>query len=363
MLYCYPIDVTGCGSYRLQFVVDALPDDLRARTTVIRPGADGGLEAHLRNDEVHRVDIPSDCTGVVLQRPTNYTLVSCIPYIQRAGLPVIIDIDDDLAAANPRHPVWYALHPRPGVGAPDQDWNLVVKACKAADLVTVSTPLLLDKYAAHGRGCLLRNCVPERFFTVEAQDPVQAMLPHVGWAGGMLGHPDDLTALGPALAQLRQCTGTESVPVRIIGPRVDPEIIKVAPRFDPARTLGVPEHSIEYTGSIPFTQWIANVKTIHTGIAPLYWERFNFAKSWLKPLEYSAAGVPFVATPTPEYEALGAGLLARKPQHWKAHLRRLLTDALLRYEEIERNLAIAREHTYERHWKQWWTAWESVGAV
>jgi glycosyltransferase involved in cell wall biosynthesis len=305
------------------------------------------------------VDIPSDCTGVVLQRPTNYTLVSCIPFIRQAGLPVIVDVDDDLAAANPRHPVWYALHPRPGVGAPDQDWNLVIEACRQASLVTVSTPQLLQKYARHGRGHLLRNCVPERFFDIPV-NPEYAdtmMIPHVGWAGGMLGHPDDLSALGPALAQLRSSLNVE---VRIVGPRPPDNIIAAAPRFDPQRTLGVP---VEYTGSIPFHEWIAHVKSIHTGIAPLKLERFNLAKSWLKPLEYSAAGVPFVSTPTPEYQALGAGLFARKPQHWKAHLRRLLTDPLVRYQEIERNQAIARQHTYERRWKDWWTAWESVGAV
>jgi hypothetical protein len=44
------------------------------------------------------------------------------------------------------------------------------------------------------------------------------------------------------------------------------------------------------------------------------------AKSNIKGLEYAAAGIPFVASPTPSYLELkedGIGLVARKRRHWK----------------------------------------------
>jgi glycosyltransferase involved in cell wall biosynthesis len=377
-LYCYPMDFTGCGSYRCTFVVDALPSDVRAKVRVVPPGSDDPLiYADVVNDVVKDVVAPDDCTGVLLQRPSNHTLVACIPYLQRQGIPVIVDVDDDLGALNPRHPVWYALHPRPGVGAPDQDWHEVEQACRTATLVTVSTPALLEKYAAHGRGALLRNCVPERYFEpgiddtpaatadevpegakpAGRPDSSQAVVPHIGWAGGIFGHPDDLRPLGAAMAEVcrRQAVG-----FRVVGPP-PPDWALGLPAYDVRRLVGVAPS--EFVGSIPFPYWMAHVRTIHTGIAPLNWERFNLAKSWLKPLEYAAAGVPFVATETPEYLRLGAGLLARKPREWKACLTRLLIDPLLRSEEVERNASIARQHTYERHAMRWVEAWDSVGAL
>jgi hypothetical protein len=41
---------------------------------------------------------------------------------------------------------------------------------------------------------------------------------------------------------------------------------------------------------------------IHVGLVPLTRGPFNEAKSYLKGLEYAAAGIPFIATPTEEYQ-------------------------------------------------------------
>ena len=60
---------------------------------------------------------------------------------------------------------------------------------------------------------------------------------------------------------------------------------------------------------------------------------FNAAKSFIKGLEYSAAGLPFVAAPAPEYvrfnEEQGVGFIAydNKAKHWIKHLKALVNDA------------------------------------
>jgi hypothetical protein len=60
------------------------------------------------------------------------------------------------------------------------------------------------------------------------------------------------------------------------------------------------------------------------GIVPLNNTPFNMAKSDIKGLEYSAAGIPFVAQNLPAYESLHknnkVGLVAKKPADWIKHL-------------------------------------------
>ena len=69
---------------------------------------------------------------------------------------------------------------------------------------------------------------------------------------------------------------------------------------------------------------------LSVGLVPLIDSPFNRAKSWLKGIEYAALGVPFVASPLPEYRKLadlGAGVLADSPQEWYEAIDMLLTDA------------------------------------
>ncbi len=64
------------------------------------------------------------------------------------------------------------------------------------------------------------------------------------------------------------------------------------------------------------------------GLVPLSSASFNEAKSAIKGMEYAASGIPFVASPSPEYrwlqETHDLGLVARKPAQWTKHLERLV---------------------------------------
>ena len=100
------------------------------------------------------------------------------------------------------------------------------------------------------------------------------------------------------------------------------------------------------------------------GIAPLRVDRFNTAKSWLKPLEYSARGVFCVRARTEEYERLGLGLPARSPKDWARWLTVGVQDADRRREiaAAAREDVLAHhltEHTAERWAAAWWSAREN----
>ena len=89
---------------------------------------------------------------------------------------------------------------------------------------------------------------------------------------------------------------------------------------------------------------------------PLSRNDFNEAKSCLKGLEYAAAGIPFIATPTGEYRWLaeqGVGRLAETPEEWTHHLDEL-RNIDVRMEEAERQRKIVEEKFTMDHRGQEW---------
>jgi hypothetical protein len=151
--------------------------------------------------------------------------------------------------------------------------------------------------------------------------------PHVAWPVSIGTHPDDGPEVHNSLARLR-------LPVRVVGP----------PNPRGKAALGVEPL---YDGEVPFEDWIPRLMTIHTGIAPLNSSPFSHAKSALKPLELSVAGVPFVRSRTPEFEFVGAGLPAQGKKEWYKQLQRLTQDEALRTDEAHRNFSIAQDNRYD----------------
>jgi hypothetical protein len=84
--------------------------------------------------------------------------------------------------------------------------------------------------------------------------------------------------------------------------------------------------------------------------------------SWIKGLEYAAAGIPFVAQRTAEYEALGAGLLASNGKEWRACLDRL-RDPRERAVQRERGLEAARANDLRRRGREWEEAYAGLLAA
>jgi glycosyltransferase involved in cell wall biosynthesis len=113
-------------------------------------------------------------------------------------------------------------------------------------------------------------------------------------------------------------------------------------------------------GPVSIEEWPRAVASLGVGIAPLADTKFNRAKSWLKPLEMSATGVPWVASPRAEYQrlhALGAGVLADRPRAWHRELRRLRESPALRAEMSEAGRAVAAQLRLRDNAWRWHEAW------
>lgn len=342
--YVYPADNYGCGAYRLTWPAMAL--QAQGHTVhIIPPQAQTGIggEVDPQTGRLLNVYVPPDADVVVLQRVTLDQLGQAIPMLRRRGIGVVVDMDDDLTKINPSNVAFRGLHPKTGRSV-QHNWTNATRACLDATLVTVSTPALLKVYAPHGRGLVLPNRIPARFLTVAHVDSER-----FGWPGSTHSHPADLQVIGPAAARLMR----DGFSYWGIGPSEGlRQALGIAPNEDV---------DLEVSGSVELERWADAIATLGVGMAPLADTKFNEAKSWLKPLEMSAAGVPWVASPRAEYLSFqrqyGVGLMASKPQDWYRQLKRLLTDSELRTEQSEAGRAAGMANTIEEHAWRWAEAW------
>lgn len=342
-VYVYPADENGCGYYRLIWPAREVAA-LGVNVKVVMPKERNNLQAVMDGDKVVDVIIPEDADVIVLQRVSHYYLSQAIPIIRAKGVAVVVDMDDDLSNIHPHNPAWVNFHPRSGIpGSPvaQHNWHNAQLSCDYASLVTVSSDRLLHRYARHGRGVVIRNCVPESYFNVEHTDSRT-----YGWGGSLASHPDDLLEMGYVPRQLQRM----GMQFHIIG---DPGGIK--------KTLGLDDEPTA-TGIVSIEEWPVALSRLGVGVAPLTKSVFNQAKSWLKPLEMAAVGVPMVMSPRHEYQLFydmfDVGFIARKPIQWERYIRNLVNDDAMRVELSAKWRNAVRHWTYTQEAHQWLAAWQ-----
>jgi len=308
----------------------------RGLTTTMRPSSGGG-EPVVTDVDAQGADV------VVLQLPKTAQMLQCMQVLQDQGVAVVVEMDDLLAGVAYGSLAYGALV-REGMG------RQALQCARAADLVTTTTPALLQEYAPHGRGVVVPNAIPRR---IAALPPAYERTPDVvtvGWSGSVMGHPYDLQEMGSGLQQALDNTSGRS------------RFLILGQKADARDRLRLAEEPVE----VP---WIHDVDGYTTavgevfdiGVAPLRIDRFNTCKSWLKNLEYAARGVFCVRSPSAEYERLGLGRRAKAPKDWAKALTTAIKDPDLRREQAARDRAVVLEkHLTEHTAPQWVAAWEQA---
>jgi glycosyltransferase involved in cell wall biosynthesis len=334
-------DNGGCGLYRLR-----APAEEAAKLGVditVESGLD--VTAFTDSDGMVTVEeIKADVDLIICQRPLDNSMTAVIKQAKRQGIATMVEIDDDFSTVHTRNVAHGAMI---GKTAGHQ-W--VETAASIADHVSISTPQLA-KYARHGRYSVLRNCVPTSIFDTPKQKSNQTW-PRLGWTGTVQTHPTDLLETKGRVAEVLKTNG---LPFNVIG---DGEQVATHLRL-------APETEVYATGWVELEMYYQYLYSfIDIGIVPLELSPFNQAKSALKGLEYAALGIPFVASPTREYERLeayGIGKTAQNPGEWRKHLQRMI-DRPAETERIakESRDRIEAEHTYRVNAPQWIEAWEKA---
>jgi hypothetical protein len=301
-----------------------------------------------RTDTVADVTIPDGYDVVVLQRVTHKYLTQAIDIIRAKGVAVVIDIDDDLSVIHPDNPAWTMLHPRHDeqyVGKSwKHSWRNLGEACRKATLVVCTTPALAKRYGASGNAVVIPNYLASHYYGI-AHDDSELL----GWPASLQSHPNDPGVVGNAVARLINAGHRFHV---------------LATASGVASAFGTTDDRVTHAADlISLEDWPMRVSQLGVGIAPLADTKFNAAKSYLKPLEMSAVGVPWVGSPRAEYRRLhqlGCGLLADRPKDWYRVLRSLLTDASRRAELSDAGRDVAAQLRLEDHAWRWWEAWSDA---
>jgi glycosyltransferase involved in cell wall biosynthesis len=265
---------------------------------------------------------------IFLQRHMEQKVINAVKQAINVGQFVINDVDDWFWGLHDENQAKDLVDPFKN---PTSNIDHYKKILEASSLVTVSTPFLLEQMQEWGFPCrLVENSVSFHMFGMRRP---RTGRPIVGWAGSTAHRSGDLQILQKPFDALKKLvrfhhTGhNSSYPWFADVVQLSRSDVSVSPMVGPT----------EYPKSLLFD----------IGVVPLSKHEFNDAKSWIKGLEYAAAGIPFIASPAREYVRLckeyGIGRIARTHKEWVAHVEEL-SDPDIRQQEAQRQRAIIETH-------------------
>jgi hypothetical protein len=185
-----------------------------------------------------------------------------------------------------------------------------------SDLVICSTPFLKRKLEGKVRTIVIPNFIDMASWT--PRTAYEGRKPVFGWVGSTSFHSGSLGVLrgviGPFMEEHGLCFHHSGVGQS----ECRPDLV-----------FGSVPNSSDELGISPLRMTISEPCNIHeypklfgpieVGVVPLADNSFNQGKSWLKGLQFAAAGIPFAASPTESYKALaqhGIGRTCKRPSDW-----------------------------------------------
>ncbi len=274
----------------------------------------------------------------VFRMASSSTAEALLQRLAALGKVGLVDVDDNVRTVPFYNPKFRVFRERGGRA-------LRLERCvRAADGVIVSTPELAELLTPLNPNTFpLPNCV-------DLEDPVWNPRVErvgnrvtVGWAGSPT-HLEDFRPLVPVLEAV--CRRYPQVRVAVGGPRDVFDLL-----------ANIPEGQKEYLPPVPFRKYPEMLARFDIGLVPLLDNSFNRCKSDLKGLEYSALGIPFLASPLPAYTRLVRdgenGFLCPNRRAWFGRLCRLVEDEGLRRRMGEKAREMLADRMYERYAPLW----------
>lgn len=336
-----PLEPNGCAYYRCYLPsLELQKNNWSVGTAMPEFHPDHGFGAFLDRDTVHfGWDI------VVFKLVMLGSVADILESKNNFNQKIVVDIDDFYEGLQETNLAYQNTDPKK---YPDNNREHYWRIIDAADAIITSTQFLYDFYTKEkGRKnvFLVRNGIDiDRWH--KRQDHSR-WLPSIGWVGAIPWRSNDLETMSPFLGEFLQ---KNRLPFHHAGH------MKELNR-DIRDLCGIP-NTVKFTHE-PRKQisiYPQMFKKIDIGIIPLNNIPFNYAKSTIKGLEYTAAGIPFIASYSPEYELLsrqGVGRIAYNEDDWIMHLTEL-QDPKIRKEEIEKNYEnVKANHSMSARAKDW----------
>lgn len=288
------------------------------------------------------------CDVIVLQRTMHEGLAPALQAARANGQLIVSDVDDWFWGLDKRNLAHHGL-----VKNVSEGYNLkaYMENLKASSIVTVSTPFLADQLSTLIDTPIV--VVPNVVDLEQDWRPrAQPRKPAFGWAGAIPWRSGDIETMVGVLGYFLK---DNHVRFHHSGdaPWAYPDG-SLRPSF--TQLAGLEGAHITTSPMVPVHDVPRLYDWFDVGIVPLNDVPFNHAKSYVKGLEYAAAGLPFVAQGTNEYRRLagdGVGLVAHNKNQWRARLHDLL-DQSKRVELAERGQGVVAErYSAQACWRQW----------
>jgi hypothetical protein len=333
-----PLQPNGCAWYRC-----VLPGvELEKRGWVCGVGIPGYNEKDGfgmvtgTNKAVHGWDI------IVMKLVMHRDVLINMDRAAAMGQKVVVDVDDFFDGLASTNRAFTSTDP---IKSPDNNREIYAEIIKKSFAIICSTQFLFDYYSKiHKNVFLVRNSIDLNRYPRKNHMKVEKRKTTIGWVGATPWRSGDLEELSGFLnnylvannLNFHHSGDTQGAPTA-------------------ASQLMIDEKLVSKMGLSPISDYPKLFQNIDIGIVPLRDIEFNKAKSFIKGLEYVAAGIPFVASPSPEYKLLfdaGIGRIANTPDEWMYHFDEL-RNRKMRRDEAQSNLEAVSEFSIEKRGDDW----------
>lgn len=344
--------LVASGHYRCSLPAAALRDHGGHETAAVRELLVDNYTGRFAGRTIAG-DVVEDADVVVLHRPRSLGFIDEVRAARRAGQVIIGDLDD-----------WYWSGLPFGDAEVEREVKDMRSVLRECDAITTTTPYIADRLQAWGPSVYVVPNAIEVSAWGEPEDVSDG--PVLGWTAAIGERLPDVQVLKPWLGRflekhdLRFIHTGDHVLAAELG-CID--LSNLRGRF--AELADVDPERVSYRPLLPWHLYAPSrpLQAVDIQLIPIADSPYNRGKSALKGLESAACGVPFVASPSAEYQGLGFGRLAgsdlarQRARHWEGALEAMLDPA-----ERQRAAREARRGVDAQDIRERWSDWEAVYA-
>lgn len=242
-----------------------------------------------------------DADVIVLQRGAMPPVWPMVEYWRQRGKVILTDIDDGYPQLENTHVAynfWHRGITRGPDGGPMQMERPAIVDMAAglqqvAGLTSPNKLILADWEKAVGvRGAFIPNYPDLRAYTARrTRSPNEDGTTWISW-GGSMGHLQSFTDSGIFYAL-----------ARVMSKRPATRLVYVGSDPRPFDAIPIKDSQKQHFNWRPYADWPALLVNFDIGLIPVAGE-FDARRSFLKPMEHSLMGVPWIASKSAAYEGL-----------------------------------------------------------
>ena len=344
-----PSDNKGCGFYRMMVPANEIKRQDLANV-VVTPDWDGKL--------VEQSNI------IVVQRMNDPRAYEAMEQAQSLGKKIVFELDDYIQAISPKNPSFSYWNPfGPNLAR-------MLKILQKSDAMQVTTERLKMEYQLWNPIVeVLPNYLDKQLWDVPAwtADKWDSYykkkndgIIRIGWTGAG-SHYEDLQLIEEVITKL--CKKYENVHFCLFGyhgqSTYRKNLFQDISLANSACSRCKGGGQLEKIDGIDILYYSSKLKeaAFDIGIAPLIETGFNQGKSDIKIKEYSALGIPVVATRMKPYSVSVkegyTGFLASTGKEWYDSLELLIKNESVRKKLGRNHYRLYKENTIDKHIQKW----------